>query len=919
MLTLAFRELSDMNKDGRLTRDGFAVAFHLIQSKLVGKELPTTLPLSLVPPSLRENGQPQQPAQEAIHDLLWDDSPPLSATAPSQQAQLPLPPQRTGTLNAAPLQPHTTGSYQPPVQPQRTGPQLTQSPPVFPQHTGGPNQFTAPSHAPTHDPFASSASRDLLSDDEPSAPAPPLEDKSAEIGNLHNYLNSTNRSLDTVKNERADIEQRLADQAVELSNLQTQLTSAKTAYETETKLLGTLRERYANQNADISKTRQELITAESDVSALRLEKNEVQNALLRDKEEVRDLQKKMTAAGAEIETIKAEIEKNKKDAKQQKGLLAIAKKQLAAREAEKAKAESERSETEAELVGAIEETKEAETELAKDPGVVIPMEGPAIGHDIAKSSSPDILAAAIAQPLPDTPVIGSLSPQPSLRSTNPFGRLTTPSSPPPQSPFTPFSGLTDPQALTQSKDDSSVEVDLDDPFGLGTSRVEEPQPISGATETSIAKDRAPSLFSSAEADDLFVTPPLSATTTLDTLKGPDLTFTALDAAVSKFPLVPGAFDPDSAIPTTEDEADGESSDGDDEPEEAIPVPKQQALSAPSPAPPEVSKEPSTGSSFDDVFGVGSETSASMISMPSTVTQNQTGDGGFKSPFQPALLTGTDSLSASTSFDKRADQPNGTVAGKNAFDEAMGVIPSSQPPVDASLGFDSAFDDDFDFAAAKADSNAPLFPTPYPAPAQPPLNTNGAFSAFPPAPTSAGPSPSTNGGFDSVFRVNNFSPAPAPASIPATVRVSGQDKEQDRPFSFDSAFGTTTTATPTQPETTETDTKGSAPQPNLDGIPTFAGDRTSKAMALFSAFGSGSVPQMPSGPTPPPPFPRPSTSPPPQIRGPSPSPGSNGSVHSHHEQSSSRLTPPKPRPTAVDKLKEPSTRSSRLSVSLKLLY
>jgi hypothetical protein len=40
-----------------------------------------------------------------------------------------------------------------------------------------------------------------------------------------------------------------------------------------------------------------LITAESDVSALRLEKNEVQNALLRDKEEVRGLQKKMAAAG----------------------------------------------------------------------------------------------------------------------------------------------------------------------------------------------------------------------------------------------------------------------------------------------------------------------------------------------------------------------------------------------------------------------------------------------------------------------------------------------------------------------------------------------------------------------------------------------------------------------------------------------
>ena len=36
------RDLADMNNDGRLTRDGFAVAMHLIQGKLAGKELPAT-------------------------------------------------------------------------------------------------------------------------------------------------------------------------------------------------------------------------------------------------------------------------------------------------------------------------------------------------------------------------------------------------------------------------------------------------------------------------------------------------------------------------------------------------------------------------------------------------------------------------------------------------------------------------------------------------------------------------------------------------------------------------------------------------------------------------------------------------------------------------------------------------------------
>ena len=74
-----------VNNDGRLTRDGFAVAMHLIQGKLSGKDIPASLPPTLVPPSMRSNAPtspfmavpPPQPA-EPLRDLLWDDSPPIS-------------------------------------------------------------------------------------------------------------------------------------------------------------------------------------------------------------------------------------------------------------------------------------------------------------------------------------------------------------------------------------------------------------------------------------------------------------------------------------------------------------------------------------------------------------------------------------------------------------------------------------------------------------------------------------------------------------------------------------------------------------------------------------------------------------------------------------------------------------------------
>ena len=41
------RNFADLNKDGRLTRDGFAIAMHLILGKLAGKDDPTTLPSSM--------------------------------------------------------------------------------------------------------------------------------------------------------------------------------------------------------------------------------------------------------------------------------------------------------------------------------------------------------------------------------------------------------------------------------------------------------------------------------------------------------------------------------------------------------------------------------------------------------------------------------------------------------------------------------------------------------------------------------------------------------------------------------------------------------------------------------------------------------------------------------------------------------
>jgi epidermal growth factor receptor substrate 15 len=123
------RDLADINKDGKLTKDGFAVAMHLINGKLAGKVIPTTLPESLIPPSMRTPAAStyHPPAAQIHRDLLIDDnSPPGSPETASRSLYSPpvLQPQGTGIL-----QPQSSGSFSPPrpvagsgiLQPQSTG------------------------------------------------------------------------------------------------------------------------------------------------------------------------------------------------------------------------------------------------------------------------------------------------------------------------------------------------------------------------------------------------------------------------------------------------------------------------------------------------------------------------------------------------------------------------------------------------------------------------------------------------------------------------------------------------------------------------------------------------------------------------------------------------------------------------------
>ncbi|KAG2115224.1 uncharacterized protein F5147DRAFT_676647 [Suillus discolor] len=863
-------DLADINNDGRLTRDGFAVAMHLIQGSLSGKDVPSTLPPTLVPPSMRGGQVPFVSAlapsnPEPVRDLLWDDSPPPSATTSHPPTSI-LQPQTTGT-------PHSPRSF----------PRLT----PLSQDPFGSSPATSPSN------------RNFLDDDDTHAP-PILHDQSVEIGNVQNQFNSTQRSLQTAKAEREALESTLANQAAQLSALQTQLAAAKASYETETSLLNTLRDRHASQNTDIQRTREELIRDESDLSAVRVEKAEIEGSFLRDKEEVRELNRRMAEVTAQIAVVKQDVEKAKKDAKHQKGLLAIAKKQLVAKESEKIRVDKELEEAQQDLTDTITEREKAEAEAEKI--VITPLQA-----GLERSKSPDSVAFAAAHPLPVTPDITGAAMSPiSVKSNNPFERLALSSgasTPRSQSPFLSFPnasypappGLSSPPGLYSP---ATIQSDVfsqasDTEPVLQTDNAPDTDSSEFVVVTPRVKDGpyfSDGVVSSPTSDEHFTTPPTSIT---PVNPNPSANDSSLDSAAAHFPaiddfntqhLAPEEGEKETDLSTDLQELevnDTESESEDSHESEAVDHLTDSAKEV-SPSEPVSSQAPT---SFDDIFGVDTDIpervpASSSESQSDTAAPSQNGTSlvdAFGAPFSELETTPSQLF-----------RPSET-SGLNSFDEALGKISnggSTQPA--SAFSFDSNFEDNFDFGTAMASSS----------------------STFPPPPSGSTPTNGISATSSNMAMHANEVPdlftQPASNGISATPNVSMT--QPAAPVSFDEVFSSgpwDASSTAPQPE------KAGSKQADAGVISfqdAFGGVDSSQALALDSLFPSKTSKAFASSASPPSsegskPFPN--ISPPVSPRGPS-----SPRVTSIRSTSPPRrATSPPPRAVSP-KLQRPSSSSTK---------
>lgn len=421
-------DLADVNSEGQLNREEFAVAMYLIQQQLAKKgPIPQSLPQSLIPPSRRQQSLPPQQSAAPVFNNAANITKPKSAvedlfglddfSTPAAQVS-----QSTG--DSTTFTPSSSQATTSPLQPQYTSQQQTQ-PNSFkafvpsssfgqtmmtPQATGttastAPLEQTRGIHQQPR--WQATNIDDLLGDNDPEI-SKRLTQETSELANMSNQVGTLTSQMQEVKTKRASTEQDFSQVNSQKRDFEARLSQLRSAYEQEVRDVKALEERLSMSRNDSKKVQQDLAMVQHTQQNLQAEHQQITSTLEADQRENASLKERMRQVNDEINQLKPQLEKMRSDARQQKGLVAINKKQLSALEAE-------RDRFKMDFDGATRELDEAKNEAA----------GTKRGLEAASQTQTPVPVASSAT---------------SSQSTNPFFKRTTTASEErgmSQSPFTP--------------------------------------------------------------------------------------------------------------------------------------------------------------------------------------------------------------------------------------------------------------------------------------------------------------------------------------------------------------------------------------------------------------------------------------------------------------------------------------------------
>jgi epidermal growth factor receptor substrate 15 len=360
-------DLSDIRSAGVLTRDEFAVAMYLIRQQRGKRDdrdsLPATLPQNLVPPSMRNQTRPPDvptaPAFDAAPTLpksAAEDLFGLDALASPSSASPPAPiqPLSTGGSGAFDLanDPFGNSKTMTPTSPAHPPSGLGSSSVFKPfapsssfgqslnqQATGGSNS------APMQRGFQPqrSATEDLLGDNDPEE-SKKFTNESAELGNLSNQVSSLSSKMQEVQAHKVNTQNELSQSSAQKQQFEQRLAQLRALYEQEAQSVKSLQEKLTASRNETKDLQTKIAMIEGSYQDLQNQHRQTAAALQADQQENASLKEKMRAMNAEITQMKPTLEKLRSDARQQKGLVAINKKQLATNEAEREKMKAEAQE-----------------------------------------------------------------------------------------------------------------------------------------------------------------------------------------------------------------------------------------------------------------------------------------------------------------------------------------------------------------------------------------------------------------------------------------------------------------------------------------------------------------------------------------------------------------------------------------------
>ncbi|CAK7270930.1 hypothetical protein SEPCBS57363_004353 [Sporothrix epigloea] len=371
-------DLADVNSEGYLTSDTFAVALYLIQQQRQRADgssaLPSKLPANLIPPSLRSKVPAASPPpvvaptppppqlKSAMDDLFGLDSgasfapslPALAAT-PTGVSAVPGGLSDPFATSSSPIQPSSptrspaiaTTSFRPFVPSSSFGRSLKA------QATGDSNSSSlsaaarsAPpsAHQPatTTQPVASptSAQNDLLGGDDGEV-SRSLSNDTAELANLSNQIGSLSKHMQETTTHRSALQAELSQTSTQKKNFEQRLAQLRTLYEKEARDVRALEDQLKTSRNDTKTLQTQLATLEASYQEMQTQQQTVFSSLQADQRENAKLKERMQTITAEVNQLKSQVEKLKSEARQQKGIVAINRKQLAHIEGEREKLKTE--------------------------------------------------------------------------------------------------------------------------------------------------------------------------------------------------------------------------------------------------------------------------------------------------------------------------------------------------------------------------------------------------------------------------------------------------------------------------------------------------------------------------------------------------------------------------------------------------